>query len=300
MPRTKKSFVLETYLAAEQERINKALKRYIYSLSPQPKELYYAISYSVLNGGKRIRPILAISSFRWAGGKGKKIIPVACALELIHAFSLVHDDLPSIDNDDFRRHKLTCHKELERITGDKRLGEGIALLAGDAILSLAFRLITKSNDIRVINEVANSALNLVVGEASDVLSEGKAINEDELKFIHLNKTASLIRTSCKVGAMMAKANRRLINAITRYGTYIGLAFQIRDDLLGEIGTEEELGKPVGSDKRLKKATYPRIVGLEKTAKLGLEYVEKAKSFLPKNRNNTVLFALADYIATRMK
>ncbi|MGB9561998.1 MAG: polyprenyl synthetase family protein, partial [bacterium] len=276
----RKEFEIEKYLSYQKERINKALRLYLPPEKTKPSELIYAINYGVLDGGKRIRPILTIAAFNWAGGKGKKILPVACAIELIHSFSLIHDDLPSIDNDDYRRHKLTCHKELERITGDRRIGEAMAILAGDALLSLAFILLAKRGNPRVIKEVSNATFDLVRGEAADVLTEGKEFTGKDLEFIHLNKTASLIKTSIRAGAIMAKANRKEIKALTDYGTYIGLAFQIRDDWLNEIGTEEELGKPVKSDKKHKKATYPTLYGLEKTIAIAHEYSERAKQSLP--------------------
>jgi len=292
---------LEKYMETERTRIDKALDQLLPSKDNPPAPLHYAMRYSTLSGGKRLRPILVVTSYRWAGGKRTdKVIPVACAIELIHTFSLIHDDLPSIDDDDWRRGKPTCHIEMKEVLGDGRLGEATAILAGDALLVLAFSLLAKSGDARIMKEITSSTLDLVRGEMADIIGERKDITLPELEFIHKNKTASLIRASLRVGAIMGGATKSELISITKFGEYVGLAFQIIDDVLGTAGKSGKIGKPVGSDEWHNKATYPKLFGVEKSRAIAKGLVERAKSCLPSHKDNDLLFAIADYVVEREK
>lgn len=286
------------YIEREKRRVNLALEKYLPIEETKPQPLYYAIRYSIMSGGKRLRPILAISSYRWCSGEGTKILPVACALEMIHTFSLIHDDLPAIDNDDLRRGRETYHIHMAKIMGDKKLGEAIAIMAGDALHALAFDLLAKSGDIRLIEELAKSTIDLVSGEMADILAERKNISVEELEFIHINKTGTLITTSLRVGAILGNCNKKELSALTEFGKRVGLAFQIWDDILDVEGTTEQIGKKANSDQQLDKATYPKLLGLKKSKNLAKSLIVEAKSFLPKNKDNRILCALADRIIER--
>lgn len=230
-----------------------------------PETLSKAMSYSVFAGGKRIRPILAIASYEACGGTGERIIPHASALELIHTYSLIHDDLPSMDNDDLRRGKPTSHKVF---------GEGMAVLAGDALLTEAFSLLSRYSGatvsvrrtavLSVIRDVAMAAgaHGMVGGQAKDILCENSEMDGDDLAFIHAHKTGALITASVRMGGILANAGKRKLYALTRYGENIGLAFQIIDDILDVRGDSAMLGKSTGSDERKKKVTYPALYGID--------------------------------------
>jgi geranylgeranyl diphosphate synthase type II len=235
--------------------------------------------HSLFAGGKRIRPILSIASFEAVGGTGEKILPFACALEMIHTYSLIHDDLPAIDNDDYRRGKPTCHKIF---------GEAIALLAGDGLLTEAFRLMTQrpekerslSDDALVldlINEVAQAAgiLGMVGGQVVDVESEGKPVDLPTVQYIHTHKTGAMILASVRAGAKLADAKEASLKALTRYGESLGLAFQVADDVLNVEGKAALMGKSTGSDLSKGKATYPSVLGVEESKRRAKELVEMA-------------------------
>jgi len=256
-----------------------------------PREIHRAMRYSVFAGGKRLRPVLAIMTHRWAGGKSERIFPVASAIELIHTYSLIHDDLPAMDDDDFRRNKPTCHRVF---------GEAVAILAGDALSALAFEILAKYGNARVVREVAKAigTDGLVGGQVLDILGEGKPVSEEDVKNIHIRKTAALFAASARVAAILARSDRKTLDAITRYATNIGLAFQITDDILDIVGNQEELGKDIGSDLQLDKATYPRAVGLERSRQIAQKLCEDAKAALPPDRDNSFFFALADFIVER--
>ena len=236
--------------------------------------LQKAMRYSLLSGGKRLRPILCIASFEAVGGRGEGIYPFACAIEMIHTYSLIHDDLPAIDNDDYRRGKPTCHKVF---------GEAIGILAGDALLTEAFKWMTDpfSNDARVvleiINEVAQAAgiLGMISGQVLDIQSEGKRVDLPTLQSIHTLKTGALIRASVRAGVKLGGGSDEIIRAFTHYGEKIGLAFQVVDDILNVEGNRERLGKNIGSDLSRRKATYPSVVGLEESKKRAEELIESA-------------------------
>jgi geranylgeranyl diphosphate synthase type II len=252
---------IKAYLNEKKDLIDSYLKSY-FTASSSPSVLHEAMKYSLFAGGKRIRPILALASYEACGGDAKKIIPQAAALELIHTYSLIHDDLPSMDNDDLRRGKPTNHK---------MFGEAMAILAGDALLTEAFFMMTQA-DIKIkpsillkaLREVALAAGHngMVGGQAQDIISEDAEPDSETLEFIHLHKTAALIKASVRIGPILAGSRKKQLQALTRYGENTGLAFQIIDDVLDVEGSAEELGKPVGSDSRKKKMTYPSLYGIE--------------------------------------
>ena len=267
---------IKRYLQEKKEIVDSALERYFPGETEFPFTLYKAIRHSLFAGGKRIRPILLIAAFEAVGGKGDAILPFGCALEMIHTYSLIHDDLPGIDNDDFRRGKPTCHKVY---------GEAIAILAGDALLTEAFRLMTdrshwghvpydESLILNVVNKVAQAAgvLGMVGGQVVDVESEGKEVDLPTLQYIHTHKTGAMILVSVQMGAMLGGANEETLKAFTLYGERIGLAFQIADDILNVEGKAALLGKSTGGDVSKGKATYPSLYGLGESKNRAKELV----------------------------
>jgi geranylgeranyl diphosphate synthase type II len=245
---------------------------------------------------------LAIAAFEAAGGKGNQILPYACALEMIHTYSLIHDDLPGIDNDDFRRGKPTCHKVF---------GEAIAILAGDALLTEAFKLMTdrfdRDNDsdhsltLDIVNKVAQAAgiLGMVGGQAMDIESEGREVDLPTLQYIHTHKTGALILVSVQIGAMLAGANQESLKAFTHYGESIGLAFQITDDILNVEGKAALLGKSTGGDLSKGKATYPSLFGIEESKRRAKELVTLAVDILtPFGTEVDPLTGIARFIVSR--
>ncbi len=279
------AFDIKAYLKEKRELIDSYLESY-FSIPSEPSVLYKAMRYSLFAGGKRIRPILALSSYEACGGDPKNIIPYVSALELIHTYSLIHDDLPSMDNDDLRRGKPTSHKVF---------GEAMAILAGDALLTEAFLMLTNnppspplvkeglykettpSSLIKVIREVALSAgvHGMVGGQALDISSVNSQSDRDTLTFIHLHKTAALITASVRMGGILADSDDDKLKAITKYGENIGLAFQIIDDILDIEGNAEELGKTAGSDMKMKKMTYPSVYGIKKSRKEAEDLISEA-------------------------
>ncbi len=271
-------FDLKKYIAEKKEKVEEFIKAY-FTPSIKPSILHDSVLYSLTAGGKRLRPVLCIASYEACEGK-KDITPYATAIEFIHTYSLIHDDLPSMDNDDLRRGKPTNHKVF---------GEGIAILAGDGLLTEAFRILSNpayadvepSNLIKVIHELSSSAgvYGMVGGQAMDLISEGKEPDRDSVEFIHLNKTAKLISASVKSGAILASADEEKIKRIEKYGLSIGLAFQIIDDILDIEGSTEEIGKPKGSDIERGKMTYPRVYGIAQSKKKAEELIDKALNAL---------------------
>ena len=276
---------IKRYLQEKKEIVDSALEKYFPNRPDSageavfPNSLYKAIQYSLFAGGKRIRPILSMAAFEAIGGRGDKILPFACALEMIHTYSLIHDDLPALDNDDYRRGKPTCHKVF---------GESIGILAGDALLTEAFKLMTDrtiqefsihngGSILDVINEVAQAAgmSGMVGGQVLDIESEGKEVDFPTLQYIHTHKTGALILVSVRVGAKLGGASEETLKALTHYGERIGLAFQIADDILNVEGKAALLGKKTGSDLSRGKATYPVLLGLEESKRRGKELVELA-------------------------
>jgi geranylgeranyl diphosphate synthase type II len=259
--------------------IDAALDQFFPADRHQPATLHRAVRYSLLSGGKRIRPLLVLASAEAVGGKSRNAMPSACAVEMIHTYSLIHDDLPAVDNDDYRRGKLTCHKVF---------GEAIAILAGDALLTEAFQLMTRQLlpaplpareglILELVNEVARAAgvSGMVAGQVVDIESEGKEIDLPTLEYLHTHKTGKMILVSIKVGARLGGAKGDPLHALTQYGERIGLAFQIADDILNVEGKPDVLGKSTGSDVTRKKATYPGLLGLEESKRRAAELVERA-------------------------
>ncbi|MEE9910134.1 MAG: polyprenyl synthetase family protein [Deltaproteobacteria bacterium] len=267
---------LEAYLKDRQKIVEEALERYLPDEDNVPQELHTAVHYSVFAGGKRIRPILCLAALEACGGDIAPAMPVACALELIHTYSLIHDDLPAMDNDDFRRGKPTSHKVF---------GEAMAILAGDALLTEAFVLLSRAEKVRlaaerrlaVIQEIASAAgiTGMVGGQALDIRAEKIKPDFEGLTDIHRRKTGALIVASVKAGAILAGAGDAKLQALTVYGAHVGMAFQIADDILNVEGDSGLMGKKTGSDAALGKVTYPSLVGLEAAKRKLAEHIEAA-------------------------
>jgi len=232
-----------------------------------PSILHEAMRYSALAPGKRLRPALCLESCRVAGGNPSLALGAACAIEFVHVFSLIHDDLPALDNDTLRRGQPTCHA---------KFGENIAIMAGDALFALAFAICPEH---QVMHELALASMALVQGETMDILSEGAEPNAQTLAFIHQRKTVALIAASCVIGARLGGGSDQLVAALRTYGNHIGLAFQIADDLLNETATAEQLGKAAGSDRERKKMTYPAHFGVDESRRLAAEEVKRAVAAL---------------------
>jgi geranylgeranyl diphosphate synthase, type II len=290
---------LKNYLITRQKLIDRTLDRYLPKANTKPATLHRAMRYSLFAGGKRLRPILCLATAEACRGKINDALPLACALECIHTYSLVHDDLPSMDNDDFRRGRPTCHKVF---------GEGIAVLAGDALLTVAFEIVSRAKPSRrydmstLLREVgvAAGSQKLIAGQVADLEAEGKNVKRRELQFIHENKTAAILRTSVRLGAMSTNADGRKLSAITQFGQRLGLAFQIIDDILDVTQTSEILGKSAGKDVAAKKATYPAVIGLEKSRAEAKRLTREAHNALSifSNRDAETLHALANYLLER--
>ncbi len=237
-------------------------------------KLRASMAYSLMAGGKRLRPILLMAAADAVGVDGTKFITAACALEMIHTYSLIHDDLPAMDNDDYRRGKLTNHKVYD---------EGTAILAGDALLTLAFSVILRQQDVpaerllRVVDETgrAAGAEGMVGGQMLDLEAENRRISMEELRRVHMGKTGALFRAALRCGAILAGASERQLAALTAYADHFGLAFQITDDILDVIGTAEDIGKPVGSDEKNHKSTYVTLTSLDEAQSLARQTVESA-------------------------
>ncbi len=266
---------LDEYLASRRGRIDAALEKVVPSEREYPETIHRAMRHSLFGGGKRIRPILAIAAAEAVEPQANGIESAACALELVHTYSLIHDDLPSLDNDDFRRGRPTCHKVF---------GEAMAILAGDALLTLAFQVLSDLSDvpgerrIRMVTELATAAgtvNGMIGGQVADLEAEGKQVDAGHLDYIHRSKTGALIRASVRIGAIYAGANRAQFEALSEYGTHIGLAFQIVDDILDVVGSTETLGKTAGKDEAQQKATFPALYGLEASRDQANRHLTKA-------------------------
>ncbi len=292
-------FDLAAYLAGRQLLVEQALEQSI-PASAYPEQLYQAMRYSLLAGGKRLRPILCLATCELFGGTQDMALPTACALEIIHTMSLIHDDLPAMDNDDYRRGKLTNHKVY---------GEAVAILAGDALLAYAFQYVAENSQSvpaeRVLQVVARlgkavAADGLVGGQVVDLDCEGRTdVTLETLNFIHTHKTGALLEIAVVSGGILAGAGPSDIEHLTRYAQNIGLAFQIVDDILDITATAEELGKTAGKDLTAHKATYPSLWGLEESRRQADCLIQSAKAELaPLGPGATPLLALADYILSR--
>jgi geranylgeranyl diphosphate synthase type II len=291
---------LKAYLQDRQKIVEEALEHYLPREDNIPADIYKAVRYSVFNGGKRIRPILCLAAAEAIGGDLGPAIPVACALELIHSYSLIHDDLPAMDNDDFRRGKPTCHKVF---------GENIAILAGDALLTEAFVLLSHVEKVRlsaerrlaVIQEIAKAAgiCGMVGGQALDVLSGKSVSDEGTLYEIHRRKTGALIVAAVKSGAIIFNARKDKIQALAEYGINVGLAFQIADDILNVEGDRELMGKKTGSDAAHDKLTYPSLLGLDLAKEKLAKYIDAAEASLSGfDERARPLLVIARYIMER--
>jgi len=295
-----KPFSLNRYLDRVSSRVNAALDKLLPPESADPPTIHKAMRYSIFAGGKRIRPVLCLASCEAVGGKDRAAMPLACAVECIHTYSLIHDDLPCMDDDDFRRGKPTNHKVF---------GEGIAVLAGDALLTEAFALVAKVDpqkrySVRVlVKELALAAgsLRLIAGQVQDLEGENKNLSLKEVKRTHLNKTAALITVSIRLGAMAGNATPAQLKRLTRYGHDIGLAFQVIDDILDATSTKEVMGKSVGADAKNQKSTFVTALGLEKSRAMAANLIADAQKQLKLfGKPAEPLGAIADFFLTRQK
>jgi len=297
------SFDFAAYLEAARLQVESALDA---SLGPErPESLREAMRYSLLAGGKRLRPILCLAACELAGGEAQQAMPTAVALEMIHTMSLIHDDLPAMDNDDLRRGRPTNHKVY---------GEANAILAGDALLTRAFEMVALRSPgvpaerlLAVVGELslASGAPGLVGGQVVDLECEGKSVDLETLEYIHLHKTGALLRACVLTGALIAGASEALLEALRVYARGIGLAFQIIDDILDVTASSEVLGKTAGKDLTADKTTYPKLLGLEESRRRAEALVAEAKAALaPFAQGESAalkaapLLALADYITSR--
>ena len=285
-----------------QQIINEELEKYLRKQKCPEEVLNQSMEYSLMAGGKRIRPILVIATYKIFKKDIIKCMSYAVAIEMVHNFSLIHDDLPGIDNDDFRHGKLTNHK---------KFNEATAILAGDALLNNAYIIISEdlkntsteeiSNKLRVFNEFSKAVDRMIAGEYIDTEYEGKQISEEYLEYIHKNKTGELLKLSVRMGAELANCTEKDLIKLSNYADKIGLAFQIKDDILSEEGNEEILGKPVGNDKALQKCTYVSKYGLqgakEKLNRITKEAIEELEDY---GEKADFLKELALYIQNRNK
>lgn len=291
---------LNGYLKDKVTAVDETLKELLPSKDIYPSEIHEAMHYSIFAGGKRLRPILCMAGVEALGQDHRSILPVACSLEMIHTYSLIHDDLPAMDNDDYRRGKPTNHKVF---------GQGIAILAGDALLTLAFEVLARyglshgksSETMEVIKEISLSSgtMGMIGGQVVDIKSEGKEIDEETLKYIHTRKTGALFRASLCSGGILAGASPVQIASLSNYADKFGLAFQITDDLLDIVGDEIKMGKPVGSDLKNHKVTYPSLYGFERAKSLAQQAVNEAIDSLHNLPGETwPLEFLAKYLINR--
>jgi geranylgeranyl diphosphate synthase type II len=286
------------YLTTMAGRVDKALHRFLPAEKIAPQTIHKAMRYSVFAGGKRLRPILCIAAAEACGGDAERAMPAACAVEVLHTYSLVHDDLPCMDDDDLRRGRPTCHKVF---------GDGMAVLCGDALLTEAFYILAETqatpryrSDV-FIKELAltSGSRHLIGGQVMDLEGEGKSLNKAQLVLIHKAKTAALLTTSLRLGAMAVNATPAKLAALTTFGQALGLAFQIIDDILDVTQSTEVLGKTAGKDANVDKATYPAIVGLEKSRKEAAALTKKAMYALTVfGKKAGHLHQLADFLLAR--
>ncbi|MGC8743700.1 MAG: polyprenyl synthetase family protein [Verrucomicrobiia bacterium] len=296
----KASFDLNQYFEERTALVNRALDKYLPPEEAKPPTIHKAMRYSLFSGGKRIRPVLCLAAAEACGGSIEAALPLACAVECIHTYSLIHDDLPAMDNDDFRRGRPTNHKVF---------GEAIAILAGDALLTIAFEIAAQFNPTKrystnaIIKELAYAAgsKKLIAGQVCDIEAEGKKVSADHLQYIHECKTAALLQCSLRVGGMSANCTPRQLKALSDFGYYVGLAFQVIDDILDVTQSTEVLGKTAGKDQKSGKATYPSIIGLEQSYKIAEQLTNKAfDSIKPLKSKAAVLQAIGEFMLKRNK
>lgn len=279
--------------------VNAELEKYLRKDECPEKLLNESMEYSLLAGGKRIRPVLIMSTYELFKKDFSDALPFMVAMEMVHTFSLIHDDLPGIDNDDYRRGKLTNHK---------KFNEATAILAGDSLLNYAYNLIigdiinseNKEKKLQALKELSNGIDRMIAGEYVDTEFEGKEISNQYLEYMHENKTGALIKASVRIGAILADADKESIDKLTVYAEKIGLAFQIKDDILSEIGDAKELGKPVGNDRERGKCTYTTKYGLQQAQKMLEDITKEAVEIIDSFENGEFLKELALYIANRNK
>jgi len=279
--------------------VNAELEKYLRKYECPEKLLNESMEYSLLAGGKRIRPVLIMSTYELFKKDFSDALPFMVAMEMVHTFSLIHDDLPGIDNDDYRRGKLTNHK---------KFNEATAILAGDSLLNYAYNLIigdiinseNKEKKLQALKELSNGIDRMIAGEYVDTEFEGKEISNQYLEYMHENKTGALIKASVRIGAILADADKKSIDKLTVYAEKIGLAFQIKDDILSEIGDAKELGKPVGNDRERGKCTYTTKYGLQQAQKMLEDITKEAVEIIDSFENGEFLKELALYIANRNK
>ena len=298
--RSSPAFDLKAYLESRTVAVNRALDRFLPREGTKPTTLHKSMRYSLFAGGKRMRPALCLAAAAACGGAEDQAMPLACAVECIHTYSLIHDDLPAMDDDDFRRGKPTNHKVF---------GEGIAILAGDALLTQAFEIAgrwrntTRYSHQRIFLELASASgsLQLIAGQGADLEAEGQKLSASQLKYIHERKTSALLCCSVKLGGMSANCSESQLKALTEFGYHVGLAFQIIDDILDVTQTSEQLGKTAGKDTAAQKATYPSIVGLEKSRRIARSLTDRAFAALKLfHGGGQALEALAGYLLNREK
>lgn len=293
---------IKDYLINRINLVNKYLDNHLAKEHQHPDVIHQAMRYSLFAGGKRLRPILTIAACEAVGGEAGTVLPTACGIEMIHTYSLIHDDLPAMDNDDYRRGKPTNHKIY---------GEAIAILAGDGLLTEAFNIISSNallgikpvNVIEVITEISQAAgtLGMIGGQVVDIKSENSPTNIDTLRYIHSHKTGALFKAAVRAGGILADASESQLLALTNYAENFGLAFQITDDILDVEGDAQVLGKPVGSDQKNNKATYPAFFGMEQSKNMAKEAVDNAlKSIEIFGAKGDVLREIVIEIITRKK
>lgn len=289
---------ISSYLTNCSRKIDTALGQFLPKATVKPGTLHEAMRYSIFAGGKRLRPALTLAAAEACGGNAKDAMPAACAVECIHTYSLIHDDLPCMDDDDLRRGRPTSHKVY---------GEGIAVLAGDALLTIAFEILTRTKPThrysmsKMVSELAGSAGSkwLVGGQVADLEGEGRKLSASDLQYIHRCKTAALLTCSLRLGAMSANASEQKLTALTVFGQSVGLAFQIIDDILDVTQSTEKLGKSAGKDVASQKATYPSIFGLEKSRMEAKRLTSKARKALEVfGSKKECLLAMAEYLLAR--
>jgi geranylgeranyl pyrophosphate synthase len=287
---------LDQFFAICRQRVDETLESLLSPPEFEPGRLADAVRWSVFAGGKRFRPALTIAAGEVFGGTAESAIRCAAAIEMIHTYSLIHDDLPAMDDDDLRRGRETCHV---------RFDEATAILAGDALQSLAFRAIASDNGlspevrIRVTNELSDAATKMVLGQQLDLDGEGREITLDELERIHGNKTGAMIRASARIGGIVAGASESELDRVTHYSSRLGLLFQITDDLLDVTQSTEALGKTAGKDLTAEKATYPAFFGLDETRRLAERvYAEAVAAVAPLERDTARLRSIAGFILNR--
>ena len=293
--------MLKNFLSEKKVFVEDSINLFLNELT-YPTQIAEGMKYAVLNGGKRIRPILLLMILDLFNKDEKLGVPSAAALEMIHSYSLVHDDLPALDNDDYRRGKLTTHK---------KFGEAEGILIGDALLTHAFYILTEKNlnllspekIVEIVRLTSSYAgINgMIGGQMIDIESENKKIDMETLKYIHKNKTGKLLRLPIEIGCVISETSKDIREKLEKFADLIGLAFQIKDDILDIEGDFETLGKPIGSDAELNKSTYPSLIGLDESKKLLQEIVDEAKNIIKENfseEKGKMLIELTDYIAFR--